>query len=247
MTQRSLHRAVMVAAGLLVFTFLSAQLPAQTLYGTLVGNITDPSGLPVVGATVRAEHSGTGLARETKTNERGGFLFSDLQSGSYDMTVRADSFAPVTTTGLQISANAVTRADAQLAAADRRGGGHRCRLGGYASNRSGGGSQRDRHEAGQPPACVRRTELHGPAGARARRLAARARPFAGRQSAGVAGGFRRRAERREKRYPDRRRRQHVRLASAPRGLQPAARNHRGRQRRDQQHGRRDRHGRRRGR
>ncbi len=117
MTQRSLHRAVMVAAGVLVFAFLSARLPAQTLYGTLVGNITDPSGLPVVGATVRAEQSGTGLARETKTNERGGFQFSDLQSGSYSLTVRADSFSPYTTTGMQISANAVTRADAQLALA----------------------------------------------------------------------------------------------------------------------------------
>lgn len=114
MTQRRIHPAVMVAAGLLVFTFFSAQLPAQTLYGTLVGNITDPSGLPVAGATVRAVHSGTGLTRETKTNERGGFLFSDLQPGSYEMTVRADSFAPFTTTGLQISANAVTRTDAQL-------------------------------------------------------------------------------------------------------------------------------------
>jgi hypothetical protein len=113
-THRRIHAAVMVAAGLLAFTFFSASVPAQTLYGTLVGNITDPSGLPVVGATVRAEHSGTGLARETKTNERGGFVFSDLQPGSYNMTVRADSLAPFTTTGLQISANAVTRADAQL-------------------------------------------------------------------------------------------------------------------------------------
>jgi len=115
MTPRRLHRAVMVAAGLLVFTFLPAQLPAQTLYGTLVGNITDPSGLAVVGATARAVHSGTGLARETKTNDRGGFLLSDLQPGTYDLTVLADAFAPFTTTGLQISANAVTRADARLA------------------------------------------------------------------------------------------------------------------------------------
>ena len=75
MTRRSVHAAVTVAAGLLVFTFFSAPLPAQTLYGTLVGNITDPSGLPVAGATVRAVHSGTGQARETRTNERGGFLF----------------------------------------------------------------------------------------------------------------------------------------------------------------------------
>ena len=114
MTRRGIHAAVTVAAGLLAFTLFSAPLPAQTLYGTLVGNITDPSGLPVAGATVRAQHSATGLARETKTNERGGFLFSDLQSGSYDLTVQATSFAPFTTTGLQISANAVTRADAQL-------------------------------------------------------------------------------------------------------------------------------------
>jgi hypothetical protein len=104
----------MVAAALLMFVFLSAQLPAQILYGTLVGNVTDPSGLPVVGAMVRAEHSGTGLTRETKTNERGGFLFSDLQPGSYAVTVYADAFAPLTTTGLQISANAVTRADTRL-------------------------------------------------------------------------------------------------------------------------------------
>jgi carboxypeptidase family protein/TonB-dependent receptor-like protein len=112
--QGRIRPAVMVAAGLIVFTFFSAQLPAQTLYGTLVGNITDPSGLPVEGATVRAESPGTGLARETKTNERGGFLFSDLPPGSYNLTVRADALAPFTTTGLQISANAVTRADAQL-------------------------------------------------------------------------------------------------------------------------------------
>lgn len=114
MRRRSLHRRVAIAAGLLVFTFLCAHLPAQTLYGTLVGNITDPSGLPVVGAAVRVEHSGTSLARETRTNERGGFLFSDLQPGPYTVTVRADAFAPFTTTDLRISANAVTRADAQL-------------------------------------------------------------------------------------------------------------------------------------
>ena len=113
MPERSLHRPLMVAAVLVVSLF-SAPLLAQTLYGTLVGNITDPGGLPLQGATVRAEHSGTGLARETKTNERGSFVFSDLQPGRYEMTVRADSFAPFTTTDLQISANAVTRADAQM-------------------------------------------------------------------------------------------------------------------------------------
>jgi len=68
MTRRSSHATVTVTAGLLVFSLFSARLGAQTLYGTLVGNITDPSGLPVVGATVQAVHSGTRLTRETRTN-----------------------------------------------------------------------------------------------------------------------------------------------------------------------------------
>lgn len=113
MTHRSI-RSLAFQAALLFFTFCSAQLQSQTLYGTLLGNITDPSGLPVAEATVRAVHSGTGLARETRTNDRGGFLFSDLQPGPYNITVRTDSFAPFTTTGVQISANSTTRADAQL-------------------------------------------------------------------------------------------------------------------------------------
>ena len=114
MTRRRIHSVVLFAAASLVFTFFSTQLPAQTLYGTLVGNITDPSGLPVAGARVRAVNPGTGLARETKTDERGAFVFSDLQSGTYDVTVDADAFAQYTATGMQISANAVSRADAQL-------------------------------------------------------------------------------------------------------------------------------------
>jgi len=114
MTRRSVYPVTIGAAGLLILTFFCTQLPAQTLYGTLVGNITDPSGLPVADASVRAVNSGTGLERETKTNERGGFQFSDLPPGPYELTVRGESFAPFTTTGLQISANAVTRADAQL-------------------------------------------------------------------------------------------------------------------------------------
>jgi hypothetical protein len=113
-TERRIHQAVKIAAWVILLTFFSAPLPAQTLYGTLVGNITDPGGLAVVGATVRAVQTATGLERETKTNERGAFVFSDLQPGSYELTVRADALAPFTKTGLQISANAVTRADAQL-------------------------------------------------------------------------------------------------------------------------------------
>jgi hypothetical protein len=110
MKQQAL-RAILAAWLLAAFTLPAA---AQTLYGSLVGNVADPSGLSVPGAKVRAVHTRTGLVREALTNERGGFLFPDLQPGTYDITVSAASFATFTKTGVHISTNAVTRMDAQL-------------------------------------------------------------------------------------------------------------------------------------
>src|SRR4051795_5697282 len=66
---------------------------AQTLYGSLVGNITDPNGAAVPGAKVRVVNSDTGFVREATTDERGAFLFSDLQAGRYEVTVSSGSFA----------------------------------------------------------------------------------------------------------------------------------------------------------
>jgi hypothetical protein len=112
MLQR-IHCATVIAL-LGALAFFAVQGKAQTLYGSLVGNVTDPSGLAVPGARVRATHTGTGLVRESPTNERGGFLFPDLQPGSYDVTILAGSFASFTRTGVHVSTNAVTRMDAQL-------------------------------------------------------------------------------------------------------------------------------------
>ncbi len=101
---------------LLVFTVILAvrATHAQTLYGALVGNVTDPSGAAVPAAKVIAENPSTGFTREATTDERGGFQFSDLQPGAYTLRVNAPAFATFTQTGLDITVNAVRRADVQL-------------------------------------------------------------------------------------------------------------------------------------
>jgi hypothetical protein len=104
---------------LILITFIISVLyvetgAAQTLYGTLVGNVTDPSGAAVPSAKVIAENPGTGFVREATTDERGGFQFSDLQPGAYTLRVSAPAFSTFTQTGLEISVNAVRRADVQL-------------------------------------------------------------------------------------------------------------------------------------
>lgn len=87
---------------------------AQVLYGSLTGSITDPSQAVVPGATVEVLNLGTGVMKQTTSNERGIYLFGDLQPGLYKVTVTAKAFGTVTSEGLSIEANRVRRFDATL-------------------------------------------------------------------------------------------------------------------------------------
>ncbi len=117
--QRSINPAARCLALIACVTIAAPAVSAQTLYGTLVGNVLDPSNASIAAAKVAAVNSGTGFSREALTDERGGYLFSDLQPGSYRITVTAAGFAGFTQTDVPITANTVVRVDVhmQLAAA----------------------------------------------------------------------------------------------------------------------------------
>ncbi|MGH9718573.1 MAG: carboxypeptidase regulatory-like domain-containing protein [Bryobacteraceae bacterium] len=108
-----MFRRIALLAGVLL-TSLSPDAAAQTLYGSLVGNITDSTGGSVPAAKIQAANTATGFTREAATNERGAYLFSDLQPGTYEVRIAAPSFAAFTQTGVAVSANTVVRVDVQL-------------------------------------------------------------------------------------------------------------------------------------
>ncbi len=87
---------------------------AQVLYGTLTGNVTDTTGAVAVGATVQALNVGTNVAKTATTDERGVYLFSDLQPGVYTVTIQVQGFVPLTRQDIRIEATAVRRLDAEL-------------------------------------------------------------------------------------------------------------------------------------
>ncbi len=93
---------------------ICSHLSAQTLYGSLTGNVTDSSGASIPNATIQALNTGTGVAKEAHTDDRGAFLFSDLQPGSYKVTISAPSFATRVEQGVAIDANTVRRLDVAL-------------------------------------------------------------------------------------------------------------------------------------
>ncbi len=87
---------------------------AQVLYGSLVGNVTDPSEARVPKATVTVTNTGTGLSRSGVTDERGAYAFYDVQAGLYNVKVGATGFVTYNRTGVAVSNNTVVRVDVAL-------------------------------------------------------------------------------------------------------------------------------------
>jgi hypothetical protein len=87
---------------------------AQILYGSLTGNVTDPSGAIVPAAKVQAVNVKTGVLREVTAKEGGAYLFTELLPGVYKVTFTAKGFAVATVENVQVDVNAVRRVDVQL-------------------------------------------------------------------------------------------------------------------------------------
>ncbi len=84
---------------------------AQTLYGSLTGTVVDASGAAVPAAKVEVLNTNTGNTKTTQTDERGGYLMSDLQPGVYKITISAPAFASRVFSGTTVTPNAVLRMD----------------------------------------------------------------------------------------------------------------------------------------
>ena len=104
----------LVLALALVFLLLPCAVDAQVLYGSLTGNVTDPTGAAIPGAKVEALNTGTGVRSETATDDHGLYRFTNIQAGLYTVTVSSKSFATFVETGVQVSNTEVRRVDVQL-------------------------------------------------------------------------------------------------------------------------------------
>src|SRR5262245_23091637 len=85
---------------------------SQDTNGLLSGQITDPSGGVVAGATVQAVNSETGH-RQTQTTTSAGMYRLSLPAGEYSLQVSAPNFAKYVQNGIGLSVSQAARLDVQ--------------------------------------------------------------------------------------------------------------------------------------
>jgi hypothetical protein len=96
---RSSSWLVAVICSLLALGTLAAGQSATT---SLQGNVLDPKGAIVIGASVTLTNPDTGFTRTTKSDNQGAYQFLELPPATYELTVKSAGFAAVKETGIQL-------------------------------------------------------------------------------------------------------------------------------------------------
>ncbi|HWY07123.1 MAG TPA: carboxypeptidase-like regulatory domain-containing protein [Candidatus Acidoferrales bacterium] len=82
--------------------------------GSFSGTITDKSGSSIAGASVTVTSQGTGVARETKTDETGHYIVNYLPVGQYTIHVQFQGFQPAEAKDLRLQIDEAREIDFSL-------------------------------------------------------------------------------------------------------------------------------------
>ncbi len=107
-------------AALFVLTLLCIQPMWGTLGGSISGTVNDPNGLAVAGAKVTAINTATNVHQTVTTNSLGVYSFPELEVGTYEVEVEANSFRTYHHIGLVVDTDSKLRVDTPLMLGDQR-------------------------------------------------------------------------------------------------------------------------------
>jgi len=88
---------------------------AQSLYGSIVGTVTDPQGGLMPGVVVVATNTGTGLKVQSTTDQTGSYILRNLLPGTYDLTASLSGFRQHDQKGIPVEAGNPVRINIPLA------------------------------------------------------------------------------------------------------------------------------------
>jgi outer membrane receptor protein involved in Fe transport len=92
----------------------ASSAPAQTLYGSVTGTITDGTGAAVPGATVTLKNEGTGLELTAVTDAAGVYTVRNIPGGTYTLKASLQGFKEFMQTGIPVTVNNIVRVNGRL-------------------------------------------------------------------------------------------------------------------------------------
>jgi hypothetical protein len=108
------HMIGSVLAGVLFALLLTSTSFAQSTFGSITGNVTDPSGSTIAAADVVVTNQGTGTIRRAKTDSVGLFVVPNLDLGTYQVRISAQGFVSYGRGDLVLQANQIISLDVHL-------------------------------------------------------------------------------------------------------------------------------------
>lgn len=95
--------------------FLSLPLAAQKFTGTIRGLVTDNTGAVVPNAQVSVRNDATGDVRDVQTNQSGEYVATELNPGTYTVSVKQANFKEYVSKGVVLNVSSDAVVNAQLA------------------------------------------------------------------------------------------------------------------------------------
>ena len=103
--------AMLFALGVATLLCRMPDVLAQSLDGTLRGQVKDSTGALVPGVVVTAKNNGTGAVRTVETSSAGTYAFTNLLVGNYSVSAELKGFKKYVRPSVDVRANQVVEVD----------------------------------------------------------------------------------------------------------------------------------------
>jgi hypothetical protein len=114
MTRGPIKRSAWKVVGVLLCMSPSCVLQGQVEQGRVVGQITDPQGSIIVGASVKLTNVNTNIVQTAMTDTSGSYVVTPVAAGQYTMSVTATGFATANVSMFEVQVGQIAREDLRL-------------------------------------------------------------------------------------------------------------------------------------
>ena len=111
---RSRLRLLTLTFAVAISLAASGRAEAQLLYGSIVGTVVDAQAATVPGARVTIVNKDTNFSRESTTDAQGGYSFTNVQAGPYDVKVTLQGFKEAIQSRVPVTVGQISRVDLTL-------------------------------------------------------------------------------------------------------------------------------------